>query len=61
MHEASKPVFWEKLEKNINLPSAELAQTVVNVKVAFHLLYYYLVIMSISCDMLCVSDDVSIM
>ena len=33
LHKMSKPVFWEKWEKNIiNLYSAELAQTVVKVK-----------------------------
>ena len=33
LHEISKPIVWEKLEKNnINLSSAELAKRMVKVK-----------------------------
>ena len=36
LHEVSKPIFWEKQEKIINLSSAESAQGVVYVNVIMH-------------------------
>ena len=35
LHEMSNPVFWENKKNIINLPSAESAQRVVKVNIAF--------------------------